>query len=603
MQVQKIKDIFFNATYPMKIPPYQRAYAWKTDEVSDFVNDMKRLFFARKKDNRPDTHFMGGIVAYEENSDIIPQKTYYIIDGQQRLITISILLSIIKHEYKKLIEKFKLDENSDYLERTNNKLFEVERVFSHNETDHLGKNHTIPTLTASGSDEDFFKQVIERNETLNPTKESHTLIARAKRKIERDLVNTINKECDNEEAFLNLSLLLESIKEDCVIIFIVCPNQSDAYELFQVLNDRGKSLTDGDLLRAYTFQRAHDFYADESQNKQLTDSWNEMLGNPDSKVKHFLEQYFRIQTGEAPEKRQLYRQFQEKIFAQQRSIPELLSYVEDMRDYFQKFLDIINGDWPFENDDSSIEVYDKECLKTLTTILNLKNISILMVAAIKNDQKLFRDIMYLIEKFFFRYRTICEGSASKIGNFLGKFAYKLKHDEFTLDNFQEEMRALVNEDTPDTIFGEELKRKLVYEEKSSAKQRIRFFLFYIEDHKSFFDNSPTKKREKSTIHPIKKSNTIEHIYPQNPECGSPDTNITQHPSRGDLTNTMGNLTVIGPNDNSSLGNKLFDKKQPVYSRSNIWLNREIAQQTTWSAEQILERENRLVERGIALFSI
>lgn len=84
-------EVYLNKPY--FIPNYQREYAWETDEVSDFLDDVEET--RRVKDR---IHFFGQIVVHDD------QKTgrRYIIDGQQRTITSVILLSVLSRFYRKL---------------------------------------------------------------------------------------------------------------------------------------------------------------------------------------------------------------------------------------------------------------------------------------------------------------------------------------------------------------------------------------------------------------------------------------------------------------------------------------------------------------------
>lgn len=606
MRVRSIKDIFLEPTAPMEIPPYQRSYAWKREEIADFIGDLRRLYTHRESDT-PQNHFLGGIVAYEEKLSGVPEKVYHIVDGQQRLITFLLLFSIMRKEYKSLRDKFKKANDQDFFDRAETKLDEVEKAFAHEESDYLAIKHTVTTLTASEADDGFLRMVMNFEEDKEDIqRESHNLIVKARRKIERDLIRELRKENNNDRDYLlALTLLLECVKNDCTVIFIVCPDLDDAYELFQVLNDRGKSLTDGDLLRAHSYKLVHD-HTDDPQPKDefLRQYWDEILSRKDSKVKHFLEQYYRVVTGASPQKRNLYRQYKDELFAKVSSVEEIKALVKDLRNKFLAFTQITEGEWPYESPDGQISKYDKYRLEVLIRILGLNNVSILLIAAHKLEQKDFRDLVEIIEKFFFRYRTICRGSPTKIGDTFGKFANKIYTDEFSDIDFSKELRELLEEDAGATIFKDNLRLNLVYG-PGKVKQRIRFFLTFIEDHRTYFDgtSNSNRGRDKSKIHTIDQSTTIEHIFPQNPKKGQGNSEITENTSRGDLTNCIGNLTFLAENDNLKLGNQAYASKRPEYRKSSVWLNRHIAEQEEWTEKEILARENELLNWGEKLFRV
>jgi hypothetical protein len=422
----------------------------------------------------------------------------------------------------------------------------------------------------------------------------------------------------DQDYFENLGILLDCVKEDCHAIYIVCSNLDDAYELFQVLNDRGKSLTDGNLLRAYTFQEMHKLDKSRKYYDSLRPYWDEILSYPDGSIKHFLEQYLRAETGQKAQKKQLYRQYQTEIFEKDQTSLEknnedltqsdrregIRDRVAHMRDQYRIFAKLADGQWPYETIPHVIEEYDKYRLYLLVKTLGLKNISILMAAHEKLDQKIFRDLVYLIERFFFRYRTICKGSADTIGNTFGDHANRIMQGTFDVSAFKKHLNSLIVADAPDETFKEQLRLTLMYKD-SNVKQRIKYFLVFLEDHRKLYQDGVKKgnrKIDKTTLPVIEKSTSLEHIYPQKPT--TKDDTIIKHESRGDLTNCLGNLTFLGRDDNTSLGNKPYSAKKKEFLAGNIWLNRQTAQQyDKWTAENILARETWLLEQAVKLFCI
>ena len=83
--------------------------------------------------------FFGGIVAYKSTDSNMSLTIYVIVDGQQRLITILLMMAYIKLEYTQLIEDFKSLDDKDYAERATNKLNEITTAFEFEKTNTLGK--------------------------------------------------------------------------------------------------------------------------------------------------------------------------------------------------------------------------------------------------------------------------------------------------------------------------------------------------------------------------------------------------------------------------------------------------------------------------------
>src|ERR687894_717120 len=87
------------------IPKYQRAYAWETESIKDFIKDLKNCFLKRKG-QAPISHFWGGILSVEYPVlGVVRQHKYEIIDGQQRAATFTILMTCIVKMYKELLDE------------------------------------------------------------------------------------------------------------------------------------------------------------------------------------------------------------------------------------------------------------------------------------------------------------------------------------------------------------------------------------------------------------------------------------------------------------------------------------------------------------------
>jgi uncharacterized protein with ParB-like and HNH nuclease domain len=148
---------------PMEIPDYQRTYSWGSDEIDDFISDLLELKKLRDDGERR-THFLGGIVAYEEETEVnFPQKIHYIVDGQQRLVTLQIALALIWQEYEELLKRFTRLSNTEYEKRTIKKIETIKSFFEYSFTDTLGDEHSVPILTASSIDHPVLEKVF-RNE-------------------------------------------------------------------------------------------------------------------------------------------------------------------------------------------------------------------------------------------------------------------------------------------------------------------------------------------------------------------------------------------------------------------------------------------------------
>jgi hypothetical protein len=219
------------------VPTYQRSYAWKKQQVLELFRDLRRAI----ESDRP-YYFLGSIVGCEdENSADVAE----IVDGQQRLATTTILLAAIRDE---LVAMGDTESASR---------FESEVLFK---TEGFANPTTEPRLTLSELDDEFFqKRVLSRpgskDRPTNPRRLSHKLIAHAAT-LAADFVKELTGSRPPVEKRQQFDKWTRFIRDSARVIFILVPDQADAFMVFETLNDRGLELTIADLTKNYLFSRA-----------------------------------------------------------------------------------------------------------------------------------------------------------------------------------------------------------------------------------------------------------------------------------------------------------------------------------------------------------
>lgn len=204
-----------------EIPQFQREYSWGKDEVSEFWSDLS-------KNLTSDSYFLGLIILTNQ------KKRRYVVDGQQRLITISLLASALYHESirlgrKSLAEKIR----STFLETINYDSDEkIPRIVLSDEDD----NETFYHITQNGSAS--FKDETGSDVSENIT-DSYKILLRALR---ADL---------KIDPFKRLGLWTDFLTNHVYFAVFVHGDLSTAYQVYEVINTRGKDLTTADLLKNY----------------------------------------------------------------------------------------------------------------------------------------------------------------------------------------------------------------------------------------------------------------------------------------------------------------------------------------------------------------
>lgn len=212
----------------LAIPDYQRSYSWKQDEVGELWDDIAK---AMKMGARE--YFLGSVVTTTTSS-----RRQQVIDGQQRLATISLLYASMR---------------DIFASRSDERAKEVERDF-------LGKKNMStrqlePRLTLNAEDNDVFQRLIlgMRNEAdQSSTQESHRALVAAydlmKERLE-SLIAGLPAETWQEPLVKWHDYVLTNAK----VIEVHVSNENRAFIIFETLNDRGLNLSTADLLKGHLF--------------------------------------------------------------------------------------------------------------------------------------------------------------------------------------------------------------------------------------------------------------------------------------------------------------------------------------------------------------
>lgn len=213
---QEIRKVLESNYY--KIPRFQRPYSWDKDNIQEFWNDIQT--------HKPGEFFLGSMVVYIKGS------YRHIVDGQQRLTTITILLAALRDKFVEI--------GSDSQAKGLQKLIERANL-----------DNTDEFVVQTSSSYPFFQQNIqsfEKPKKITPPGDEEILLKDAYDQL-RSLINTST---DQLATTPRKKRHLESLRDKLLalkIIYVEVDNEDDAYIIFETLNTRGKDLTSADLLK------------------------------------------------------------------------------------------------------------------------------------------------------------------------------------------------------------------------------------------------------------------------------------------------------------------------------------------------------------------
>jgi uncharacterized protein with ParB-like and HNH nuclease domain len=598
----------FDGRKPFMVPRYQRDYAWESghgDEVVDFIDDIKELFNAHNSDtDSTANHFFGGLVTVDRAvQGTLSGRISEVVDGQQRLATFIMLLNQIINTFE-MISIFAKGEGLESIAKEANDYGEQFK------DSFLKYKELIPgqgrvekfRLSLSKADDFFFENLLKGN-TLQPSRESHKRIIAAHDKLKDQLIDPImtSRNATLEKKLKQLQILISCITDSCHVIHIESDDAKEAHRLFAILNDRGRDLSDGDLLRSYTLE-----ILDAHQHQDTVElHWNHILGADRATTDKFLRGYYAscVGGGRAPA-RNLYDKFVEKILTNQLAPQDdadefkakVARKVEIIKGEYDVYIKLSEGDWPYDNPISS--EWDQQRLSRLMSVLKHDLCIPLLLSAYskwKSDESRFSQIVNLLERVAFRYITIVKARPGRLAEKYYSHAVSIRERaDYNIDSLKHDLKQIIERDANDVIFLEKLDQ-LDYSE-SSHRKIIKHFLTTLEDHFSWYKNgangSPRPDKSRNFDLSI---NSLEHVYPQNPAQIESDLEPIKH--------KLGNLSFWAPNENNAAANKTLPFKRPLYQESIVQLNKELARVQNWDFESYTARLDRLKDIAKKVFSV
>lgn len=237
------------------VPPFQRGYSWEKSHVAAFWDDLITFHQQKGYSGTQDTYFFGPTV-------ILPQDNFItLLDGQQRLATMTILLCVIRD-----LARAKGGSKGHDLAR------DIQRDLIM-----VDDEEEVYALNLSELDEPYFRSNVQEdppNDAIKATLRSHRLIRQAKSFIEGK-VETLVSGADAAERVAILRSLRKTIDSSLKLVAIEVQSEDEAFLIFETLNDRGLRLAVPDLLLNHLMRTSNN----DSQRKRVRESWNTVVEN------------------------------------------------------------------------------------------------------------------------------------------------------------------------------------------------------------------------------------------------------------------------------------------------------------------------------------
>ena len=527
------------------IPVYQRNYDWKKDNCVQLYDDLVTLI----KENKP-CHFFGSIVSYCHNKDVI------IIDGQQRITTVSLIIIAMINAMKNgvlqaedelledklretyIIDKFRKDERKVRLKPFRDDCIAFDNLIFNSPKDYIESSNVTINYRY------FYDRMVRQKEiTLD-----------------------------------ELNHAIESLE---VIDILIEPEHGDDPQLiFESLNSTGLDLSEADKIRNYVLMGQ----PADLQETFYNNYWSRIEKNCGDSIDYFVRDYLTIHIGSIPNFKKIYSSF--KNYAKKSDIEPILQKMTRFSLFYHQVKENDLGD---------------DNLNEICRRLNSLDVSVqypflmAFLEYVTTEHLSMEEIIKVfscLENYIFR-RQICNlpsAAVNKIFVTLHGQVIKQKKAEDTYSSvliYLLQSKALSGSFPKDDIFIQELFTKNIY----AMPKRNRSYLF------ERLENGYSKEKNDVIDNLEKKILSVEHIMPQTlnndwKEALGPDYERIHE----DWLHTLPNLTLTAYNPNYS--NKLFHEKKNMengFAQSGLRLNQYISKFDKWTEDELKQRKEHLVK--------
>lgn len=553
---QDIRTLLSSGYY--RIPRFQRPYSWDRDNIQDFWNDII-------KDQSAD-YFIGSMVVYKEGN-----QRYGVVDGQQRLTTITILLCVLRNFFEKLGHA-DLARGIQGLVERNNIENQQEFVLSTETSYPFFQDH----IQKWGRPEVDTSQLKEEDNLRNSYTQLTSLVMGAIQSIEDNTTITEReKQKQKKEVLIEIRDALLNLK----IIFVKMDNEDDAYIIFETLNTRGKDLSLSDLVKNHLTKHLRNKSKSIDQTKI---KWEKILetiesSSSDISTDTFIHHFWLSKYEYLPSK---------KIFK------ELKKQVTNTN--ARNFLDSLAKDsviyrYIHETNYKTWSKPEKDVRNSLDALqafrVQQQTPCVLSLAREYENKKLkirhLKEALFSIENFHFLFTAVTSqrssGGISGMYASLGRRLYEAVDTQECVQIIKE-LKEKLRERIPDKSEFKALFPHIIYTNNFSKQRKlVKYILVNLYKHTN-----------KNGVPTDFDSMTIEHLIPQS--LIGKTTNYTDQ-----IIGQLGNLILVDESTNLQLSEKAFSEKMQILKTSQYPLPDELKDKTQFTHKDIDERTDLLAE--------
>lgn len=537
----------FSSDFEYIIPSYQRPYAWNIVQTYDLFDDLYDFY----KSGTDEGYFLGSIVLIKDENKAYAE----VIDGQQRLTTLTILLAAIASKMT--------GESQDILKK-----------YIREPGNHFEGLKSKPRLTLRERDRDFFEKYVQSLdfEGLHNL-DVETLSNEAQKNIHKNSQSILYR---LEEKFGTdaeaLSAFVGFILQRCYLVAVSTPSQESAFRVFSVMNTRGMSLQATDIIKADTIGKV----SGQEQQDLYNERWEDMEVELGREGFNDLFSYVRMIYGKDKPQRSILEEFRTHVVSKITSPTQLIENV--LEPYADALAIVKKSNYVSSANSGTVNEY----LRWLNRIDNSDWVppAIQFLSKHKNDSEY---VLWFFKKLE-RLTSCMHVCAKNINERISRYAELLVEMEGShsmnsplasvelRDNEKQEMISALGGNVYDL----------------TARRRNYIILrldSFISDKAASYDTSTL---------------TIEHVLPQTINFDSEWANLwADHERHKEWVHKVANLVPLNKRRNSQASNYDFKKKKEQYfsgknNVSSYALTSQVLKESVWDEEFLTKRQNELL---------
>lgn len=554
-----ISDLF-SVKKKYVVPRFQRSYSWTKEQVKELWDDITaNIKISSEEEITHEEYFIGSLVLVGDDKSNLLQ----IVDGQQRLTTITILLSVLCERFKEL-KKDNLAEAifKNYIEGQ----------------DDDGKNYF---KLDNETPKPFFQksiQYINKEKASPQTEEEKTLLSTYEDFCHYTSKNNLAKcfridgKIDEEKYEILLRMIRDQVVKYLKVIFITVTEEEEAYTIFETLNARGMNLSFVDLIKNKLFKELTDTHPDDDAKT----TWKEIRAVISSRdfvgVGNNLEDFVRhwwISKYSYVAEDNIYKAFKKLWIEGKIDAKNFIKEIYSDSYIYIKIASPLQED--FKQQEEKFIYHTLSALKIFNVVQPRPLLLSLLKAkekkVVKRDE--LKEVMLLLEKFHFMFNAVCslrpsgiEGSYSLAARGLQNASDKREAKEI-IRKFKESLEAKIPDEA---LFTEKFKELRFYDGYTRNKKLIQYIFNKIERSKLL------------TNELVPENISLEHI-------------LCQSHNHKDIVGKIGNLLPLSQELNEKAKDKLVLDKLSIYSKSHYSLPKEFASEHKglWNINEIETR--------------